>query len=71
MSPDWVAQQIVKQAKADSRNIIVTINPLTFILFPVKELFVSLYFQIFSRKAISEIKEAAASEKSSAEAKIN
>ena len=48
MSPDWVAQQIVKQAKADARNIIVTINPLTFILFPVKEFFVSLYFKIFS-----------------------
>jgi hypothetical protein len=44
---------------------------LTFIVFPVKEFFVSLYFQLFSRKAISEIKQAAASEKSSAEAKIN
>ena len=53
MSPDWVAQQVVKQAKADVRNIIVTINPLTFIIFPVKEFFVSLYFQIFSRKAVS------------------
>jgi hypothetical protein len=53
MSPDWVAQQVVKQAKADVRNIIVTINPLTFIVFPVKEFFVSLYFQIFSRKAVS------------------
>ena len=71
MSPDWVAQQVVKQAKADVRNIIVTINPLTFIVFPVKEFFVSLYFQIFSRKAISEFKAAAASEKSSVEAKIN
>jgi hypothetical protein len=53
MSPDWVAQQVVKQAKADVRNIIVTINPLTLIVFPVKEFFVSLYFQIFSRKAVS------------------
>jgi hypothetical protein len=31
----------------------VTINPLTFIVFPVKEFFVSLYFQFFSRKAVS------------------
>lgn len=69
MSPDWVARQIVKQAKADNRNIIVTINPLTFILFPLKELFVSLYFKTFSRKAILEMKEAA--EKSSVKAKIN
>lgn len=69
MSPDWVARQIVKQAKADNRNIIVTVNPLTFILFPIKEFFVSLYFLIFSRKAILEIKKVA--EKSSVEAKIN
>ncbi len=72
MSPDWVAQQIVKQAKADARNIIVTINPLTFILFPVKEFLVSLYFLFFSRKAISEIPEAAMTpEKSSIGAKIS
>lgn len=69
MSPNWVAQQIVKQAKADNRNIIVTINPLTFILFPIKEFFVSLYFRTFSRKAILQTKEMA--EKSSATAKIN
>jgi len=49
MSADWVAQQIVKQAKSGNRNIIVTINPLTLIIFPIKEFFVSLYFQIFSR----------------------
>jgi len=71
MSPDWVAQQIVNQAKADARNIIVTINPLTFILFPVKEFFVSLYFQIFSRKVVSESKAAKTPEKSSVSAKIN
>jgi sterol desaturase/sphingolipid hydroxylase (fatty acid hydroxylase superfamily) len=51
MSADWVAKQIVKQAIADTRNIIVTINPLTFITFPIKEFFVSTYFKLFTRKA--------------------
>jgi hypothetical protein len=56
MSADWVAKQIVKQAGGDARNIIVTINPLTFITFPIKEFFVSLYFKLFTRKS-SEILE--------------
>ena len=49
MSADWVAKQIVSQAKRDIRNIIVTINPLTFLTFPVKELSNSLYFKLFSK----------------------
>ena len=48
MSSDWVARQIVALAKRDVRNIIVTINPLTYLLFPVKEFFVALYFRCFS-----------------------
>ncbi len=51
LSPDWVAQQILHQAQADSRNIIVTINPITFIALPLKELCTSLYFQWFSTRA--------------------
>ena len=50
MSANRVAKQIVKLAKADARNIIVTINPLTFVAFPLKEFFVSLYFKMFSRR---------------------
>ncbi len=49
MSGDWVAKQIIKGAKADNRNIIITINPVTFIAFPIKEFFVSLYFRLFSK----------------------
>ncbi|MBV8884065.1 MAG: bifunctional sterol desaturase/short chain dehydrogenase [Chroococcidiopsidaceae cyanobacterium CP_BM_RX_35] len=49
MSSDWVARQIVALAKRDTRNIIVTINPLTYLLFPVKEFCVSMYFRFFSR----------------------
>lgn len=48
MSPDWVARQIVNLAKRDIRNIIVTINPLTFILFPLKELCVANYYRWFT-----------------------
>lgn len=48
MSPEWVAKQIVNLARRDIRNIIVTINPLTFIFFPFKEFFTSTYFRLFS-----------------------
>ncbi|MGK7932756.1 MAG: bifunctional sterol desaturase/short chain dehydrogenase [Microcystaceae cyanobacterium] len=49
MSADWVAQQIISLAKRDFRNIIVTINPITYIVFPLKELSQSLYFRWFTR----------------------
>ncbi|MBD2091063.1 bifunctional sterol desaturase/short chain dehydrogenase [Microcoleus sp. FACHB-1515] len=49
MSADWVAWAIVALAKRDFRDIIVTINPLTYIFFPVKEVLRSLYFRLFSR----------------------
>ena len=49
MSADKVARSIVKQAKQDNRNIIVTINPLTFVTFPVKEFCNSIYFRLFSK----------------------
>jgi hypothetical protein len=50
MSADWVAKQIVQAAKRDNRNIIVTINPFTWLVFPIKEFFVSWYFQLFTEK---------------------
>lgn len=50
MSGSWVARQIVSLAKRDTRNIIVTINPLTYLLFWPKEWAVSLYFRLFTRK---------------------
>ncbi|PSB04055.1 bifunctional sterol desaturase/short chain dehydrogenase [Merismopedia glauca] len=49
MSADWVAKQIVALAKRDVRNIIVTINPLTYLLFPIKEFCQSWYFRLFSQ----------------------
>ncbi|MGF1493260.1 MAG: bifunctional sterol desaturase/short chain dehydrogenase [Microcoleaceae cyanobacterium] len=53
LSADWVAKQIVKQAQSDWRNIIVTINPVTFVAFPLKELQTKLYFKLFSRPVCS------------------
>ncbi|GAB4196960.1 MAG: hypothetical protein Fur006_44960 [Coleofasciculaceae cyanobacterium] len=55
MSGEWVAQQIVNLAVRDVRNIIVTINPLTFVMFPIKEFFVGLYFKLFTRRADVEV----------------
>ena len=49
MSADWVAKQIVNLARRDFRNIVVTVNPLTFILFPIKEFCVSTYWRFFSK----------------------
>jgi hypothetical protein len=49
MSGDRVAAKIVKLAQRDVRNIIVTINPITWVLHPLKELTVSLYFRWLTR----------------------
>jgi hypothetical protein len=49
MSASGVAWAIVALAKRDFRDIIVTINPITYILFPIKEFCQSLYFRLFSR----------------------
>ncbi|MGB3651918.1 MAG: bifunctional sterol desaturase/short chain dehydrogenase [Rivularia sp. (in: cyanobacteria)] len=49
MSARQVAKGIVFLARRDFRNIIVTVNPLTYILFPIKELSTWLYYRIFSK----------------------
>jgi hypothetical protein len=49
MSADWVAWAVVALAQRNVRNIIVTINPLTYIAFPVKELSQTLYFRLLCR----------------------
>lgn len=51
MSADKVAKQIVNLAIRDVRNIIVTINPVTFFAYPIKEFCVETYFKLFSRPA--------------------
>jgi monoglucosyldiacylglycerol epimerase len=50
MSAQWVAWAVVALAKRDFRDIIVTINPITYIAFPIKEFFNALYFQLFTKK---------------------
>lgn len=49
MSADWVARLVVALAQRDVRNIIVTIDPLTYVVFPLKEWAKSLYYRLFSR----------------------
>ncbi len=50
MSAQQVARAILFFAQRDFRNIIVTINPLTYLLFPIKETSTWLYYRIFSKK---------------------
>src|SRR6478672_1859702 len=50
MSARWTAWALVALAKRDFRDIIVTINPITYIAFPIKEFFHSLYFRLFTKK---------------------
>ncbi|MDZ8107289.1 MAG: bifunctional sterol desaturase/short chain dehydrogenase [Nostoc sp. DedQUE12a] len=54
MSAQQVARVVLFLAKRDLRNIIVTINPLTYLLFPLKETSTWLYYRVFSRTAKSE-----------------
>jgi monoglucosyldiacylglycerol epimerase len=49
MSAQWVAWAIVALAQRDIRNIIITINPITYVLFPLKEFFQSGYFRLFTK----------------------
>ncbi|RCJ18317.1 sterol desaturase [Nostoc minutum NIES-26] len=49
MSAQQVARAILFLAQRDYRNIIVTVNPLTYVLFPLKEASTWLYYRIFSR----------------------
>ncbi len=51
MSPRWVAWAIVALAKRDFRDAIVTVNPFTYLLFPIKEFFHSLYFRAFTARS--------------------
>ncbi|HYW19217.1 MAG TPA: bifunctional sterol desaturase/short chain dehydrogenase [Nodularia sp. (in: cyanobacteria)] len=51
MSAQQVARGILFLARRDYRNIIVTINPLTYLFFPVKEASTWLYYRIFSKMA--------------------
>jgi monoglucosyldiacylglycerol epimerase len=50
MSPRWVASATIALAKRDVRDIIVTINPITYILLPLKEISKSLYFRMCTKK---------------------
>lgn len=54
MSAQGVAATIIALVKRDFRDIIVTINPITYVAFPIKEFCQSLYFRLCTGKAKSE-----------------
>jgi monoglucosyldiacylglycerol epimerase len=58
MSSRWIAWAIIALAKRDFRDIIVTINPITYLIFPVKEFCQSCYFRLFTKRieTSSEVK---------------
>ena len=49
MSPKFVSKRIYDLANSKSYLIIITPNPLTYLLFPLKEFFNFLYCQIISK----------------------
>jgi monoglucosyldiacylglycerol epimerase len=49
MSAEFVAKAIVGCVKRDIRNIIITVNPITYIAFPVHELLQTIYFRLFTK----------------------
>jgi len=49
MGAPWVARMVIALAKRDIRLIIVTVNPITYLAIPLKELFSTIYFRLFSR----------------------
>jgi monoglucosyldiacylglycerol epimerase len=51
MSARWIAWAIIALATRDVRNIIITINPITYLLFPIKEFCQSSYFRLFTKRA--------------------
>jgi len=51
MSADFVAREVLRQARWNWGLVIVTPNPLTYLLMPLATLGRWLYFQVFSRKA--------------------
>ncbi|MEM9090274.1 MAG: bifunctional sterol desaturase/short chain dehydrogenase [Cyanobacteria bacterium P01_F01_bin.53] len=61
MSAGAIAKGILFLAKRDIRNIIVTINPLTYLLFPIKEIVQSVYFRLFLNHAKREQKQSSLS----------
>jgi len=49
MSADWVAQQVLLQARMNLSLIIVTPNPLTYLVMPMSELGRGIYNRLFNR----------------------
>ncbi|MEO0947321.1 MAG: bifunctional sterol desaturase/short chain dehydrogenase [Cyanobacteria bacterium J06641_5] len=55
MDAGWVAKQVVNLAVRDARNIIVTVNPLTYLAFPIQEFCTATYYRWFSQPTVAAI----------------
>lgn len=55
MGAGAIARSILFLAKRDIRNIIVTINPLTYLLFPIKHISQSIYYKLFLSNDIKQL----------------
>lgn len=53
MSPDWVAGEIFRQVRWNCNVIIVSINPITFVLMPLASLCRWCYFKLLTRSGES------------------
>ncbi len=49
MRAEGVARAIIWAAKRDFRDVVITVNPLTYMLFPLKEMLATGYYSLFSR----------------------
>ncbi|NER00943.1 MAG: sterol desaturase, partial [Cyanothece sp. SIO2G6] len=55
MTPQFVARAIAQLVRLNFRLIIVTVNPLTYLLFPLQEWARILYFRLFSQASTPNI----------------
>lgn len=55
MNADRVAEQVVNLAVRDARDIIVTVNPLTYLAFPIKEFCTATYYRWFSQPTVAKV----------------
>ncbi len=49
MSARWIAWATIALAKRDFRDIIITINPITYLIFPIREFCQFCYFRLFTK----------------------
>ena len=54
MNASLIAKGILFLARRDIRNIVITINPLTYLFFPLKEVSQAIYFKLFLQSPVAQ-----------------